>query len=217
MTKIFNLFFNLLFPAKCCVCGRIISDPVCPDCALRIRKRAESEINPPLYVDTMLVYGLYEGVLRKIIKKLKFGKKKRAADFLASEILKIISGNERICSADMIIPIPLHIQREKERGFNQSELIASLVAESLQIENRTDILHRIKNTGFMYKLKRDERTANVEGVFSVGKSQEIKGKSIILIDDILTTGSTISSAAGELKKNGAKAVYAICAAHAVLA
>ena len=108
---------------------------------------------------------------------------------------------------DYIVPVPLHKKRLKERGYNQSELIAKEVAEYLKIPMRTDLLIRTKATKKQSSLVRTERVTNVQSAFKC--TEKCDGKKILLFDDIYTTGNTAQSCARELANNGAEQICAL--------
>lgn len=104
---------------------------------------------------------------------------------------------------DLIVPIPIHKVKERERGFNQSDLIAYAISEYLNIPVRTDVIIRSKYTITQTVLDKNQREVNMKKVFTIPKISEIKDKKILIIDDVLTTGATINSAAAVLTSAGA--------------
>ncbi|MBD3264942.1 MAG: ComF family protein, partial [Candidatus Omnitrophica bacterium] len=113
---------------------------------------------------------------------------------------------------DYIVPVPLHPGRLKDRGYNQSSLIAEKLSQYFQIELRDDIIHTINFTASQTKLDRGRRYQNVKDNFRAAK--DVKDRNIILLDDIFTTGSTIQSCSRELKSKGAKNILAVTLARA---
>jgi ComF family protein len=109
----------------------------------------------------------------------------------------------------IIVPVPLHKKRLAERGFNQSELIARQIGKILSLEINTTLLSRIKNTKSQMKLDRSGRIANMQDSFICTDPVTVKGKNVILIDDVLTTGATIKEAAYALKTAGCGSISAI--------
>lgn len=114
----------------------------------------------------------------------------------------------------MLVPIPLHPSKLKKRGYNQSDLLAQGLGQKFDLLC-CDVLMRQYNTQSQYGLKREERIKNIKGAFllQLGFGQTIHGKCIFLIDDVLTTGTTLSEAGRVLKKAGAKEVYGVTLAH----
>ena len=114
----------------------------------------------------------------------------------------------------IIIPVPLHPLREKERGYNQAELLAREISLATGLPMRTDLLCRIRQTGVLAKMTRDERMTVMRRAFAVADTAEVRGKSILLVDDVFTTGATVHACAAALYQAGAKAVYAVTACRA---
>ena len=117
---------------------------------------------------------------------------------------------ERIC-ADLLVPVPLHKRKIRERGFNQSYLIARGIAEVLGIPVRTDIVHRCKWTQSQTALSKDERKQNVANAFRGGRAG-VSELRILVVDDVITTGATVEAVGAALKRSGAKYVIAVSAA-----
>jgi len=109
-----------------------------------------------------------------------------------------------------IAPIPLHNSKLKKRGYNQAEILAGRLAEKFNLKAK-NLLERIRNTKSQFKLKKEERRENVKNAFEIKSKglKDLREKSIFLVDDVLTTGSTLLEAANVLKRNGAKKVYGI--------
>jgi ComF family protein len=110
-------------------------------------------------------------------------------------------------SPEVIIPVPLHSRRIRQRGFNQAILIGELLSKEWNIPLERRLLRRIRWTEPQVNLAATERAANVKGAFAVDDPGKVKGRRIILIDDVLTTGSTVSECSKVLKKAGAEAVF----------
>ncbi len=209
----FDVFLNFLFPSKCVICGKI-GDILCNECFSKIKHYPQQKINPPLNVDLMIVCGYYDGILKKLIRKFKFSKKKSLYLPLSHFVEDCLKDTNYFHSVDLITSVPLHKNRLKERGFNQSELIAKHLSNFLNLPYEENILERTKETSFMYNLSKNDRKRNVKGVFSVNRN--IKGLKILIVDDILTTGATLSEVALEMKRKGANSVYALTVARSVI-
>ncbi len=121
-----------------------------------------------------------------------------------------ILADEVLSRSDFLIPVPLHSIKHRERGYNQSEHICKGISEITGIRACTDLLHRKKYTVSQTQLTLDERKENVGDAFRINmrKREEIEGRSFILVDDVITTGSTITACARQLKNAGAKNVHA---------
>jgi len=158
------------------------------------------------------VYYSYTNDVRTIIHNLKYLNKTHLAVKLGSSIGKIIKEDKSIRNWDLLIPIPLHKVKLRSRGFNQSELIVNAIAEVCSIKKDNKILTRHRYTKNQAALPMKERAANVRGAFSVIDNLNIEGKKIILVDDVITTGSTMLECMKVLKEAGAKEVAALSAA-----
>lgn len=108
----------------------------------------------------------------------------------------------------LIVPVPLHISRLRQRGFNQAVLLGKVLSQQLSLPLLPDALVRIKRTEPQIKLSAAERRLNVKGAFTVKRTETVVGKRILLLDDVMTTGSTMDECAKELKKAGASTVIA---------
>ena len=208
-----DIFLNLIFPPKCVICKKN-GDILCENCFSKIKHFPQQKINPPQNIDLMIVCGYYDGILKKLIRKFKFSKQKSLSSYLVRFVEECIRDTNYFLSIDLITSVPLYETRLKERGFNQSELIAKQLSNFLNLPYDGNILKRIKETSFMYSLSKNERKKNVKGVFSV--SRNLNGLNILLVDDILTTGATLSEIASEIKKHGANSVYALAVAKSVI-
>lgn len=166
------------------------------------------------------IYGFFSpfsydaGPIKTLIHDLKYRHMRGNAEILGGLLYRAIAYHGILLSRDsLIIPIPLHPARERTRGFNQSYLIAQALGEKIGIPARNDILRKIKNTKPQMGLLREERLKNMTGVFIISDIAAIKEKTIILLDDVKTTGATLDEAARVLRDAGAKKVWAITVAH----
>ncbi|MCB9893968.1 MAG: ComF family protein [Planctomycetes bacterium] len=166
----------------------------------------------------VVAIGKYEGVLKEICLALKFGGERKVAGVLAAWLAQLLFDRGLVDKIDVIVPMPLHVIRRFQRGYNQAEVIARPLAQSLEKPVLSEVLRRAGKTERQATLSPAQRKANVEGVFEVraGRTSDIDGKSVLLIDDVMTTGATLGAAARCLKKAGARAVYAAVAARASL-
>jgi ComF family protein len=162
---------------------------------------------------------MYEGVMQKLVRKLKYDDDRlvvrdmnvlmqKAFFKLQSEVDAFRNGHDVL-----IVPIPLHKSRERKRGYNQATLLAKGVGERNKLPVNCDVLKRVKKTKPQFGLNKQERLANIDGAFSLGRT-DVSGKSIILIDDVFTSGATLTLCAKLLTTGGASKVAAIAAARA---
>jgi len=150
--------------------------------------------------------------IQNIIHSFKYNKQYQIGIVLGEQISEHLHHQINKWNADFIIPIPLHRLRKAERGFNQSEKIAISIKHSLNISVYTDIIRRCRFTKTQTKLTLEERKENMSDAFTLRKHNLIKNKNIILLDDIITTGATITECGKLLKGNGANNIYALSVA-----
>ena len=148
----------------------------------------------------------HTGLARTLIHRLKFGDRMELAAPLAGWMVR--AGEELLDAADLLVPVPLHPSRLFQRRFNQAALLAKSIGELSGHSVSLNVLQRVKATRHQVGLKALERNANVRGAFRVPQAQKphIFGRHVLLIDDVLTTGATLSSAARALLRGGAKSV-----------
>ena len=160
--------------------------------------------------------GPFEAPLSDAIHRLKYSNAQSISRQLGRMMADVAEGKEKYKKADMILAVPLHNARKRERGYNQAQLLADQLGKALKIPSRQDIIFRARHTKSQTTLNKEERLRNVEGIFKVKSPEKIKDKTIILIDDVLTTGATIGSCGQSLMEAGAKQVLAMTAAAAPL-
>ena len=142
----------------------------------------------------------YEGKIRKIIIDYKFNEKSYIYVTFVNFLLKNKKIFENIKNYDTIIPVPISKKRQKERGYNQSLLIARKIAEKTNLELMNNCLIKTKNIIEQSKLNKEDRLQNIQGVYELTNRQLIENKKILLIDDIYTTGSTVNECSRILRK-----------------
>jgi len=133
--------------------------------------------------------------IRDLIEKFKYQRQRAVVKFFKNYIVNLLDENY-----DFIIPVPLHPLKEKERGFNQSLLIAELIKEELQVPIVTEGIVRTKYTKTQTKLSRKEREENVKNAFNIKSVKRFIGKKLLIVDDVYTTGSTVRSLAKSFPK-----------------
>ncbi|GAB4042633.1 hypothetical protein GCM10028774_55490 [Spirosoma jeollabukense] len=161
----------------------------------------------PIQFVASYVYFTKGGIIQKLIHGIKYKGRKEAAKTIASwygHQLRVDS--TLVNKIDILIGVPLHKSRLRQRGYNQADYIAQGLSESLNIPCRTDVLKRNRFKESQTKKNRLERWENVKTVFSVENYKEIEGKNVVVVDDVLTTGATIEACAIELLKAGCKSV-----------
>jgi ComF family protein len=154
---------------------------------------------------------VFDGSLRKAIHHLKYRHGRDMAGPLGEMMVRFWL--ETPLAVDAIIPVPLHPRRSRERGYNQSMLLAEQLTRAVGIPTLGDVLRRIKYTVSQTKLDGDRRRQNVAGAF-VCSGTGARGKNVLLIDDVCTTGATLEASSLALKAGGAKTVWALTLARA---
>ena len=192
---------DLIFPPRCEVCRAIGQEELCENCIKKI-----TFLRPSAFVHSV---GAYEGTLKSAILRFKFKKKLDLAGPLGILMVKYLSRHLDMNGIDFIVPVPLHIKRFKQRGFNQSELLAHVVTRYYDVPTVSGLLFRARQTHPQFDLPRTERFKNIKGAFEVKGANLLKSKSILLLDDIYTTGSTVSECTRVLRENGANNVHVL--------
>lgn len=210
-------FLHLIFPNLCHGCQRPLvkgEDLVCTVCLYELPKTNNYENQPnevwnkyagriPLeFCASYLKFGKSSSV-QKLLHKLKYENKPQIGVMLGKMYAEDLKG---CLSADVIVPLPLHKRRQRVRGYNQSEVFAKGLAEGLDIMLNTTAVVRTKHTKTQTKKSREERYLNMKEVFAVKDAEAFRGKKVLLVDDVVTTGATLTSCAEEILRAGAKAV-----------
>lgn len=216
-----NIFLDLLFPKRCVGC-KSVGSYLCTKCA---KKLAPVYTLVCLACDRPAIGGIthpgcrtryapdgystaytFATPVKELIHELKY---KGVSDIanLCATMLAVIVPNNVIERKPVVIPVPLHKVKWRQRGFNQSELLAKRLAKTIQLPLNTTVLQRITQTKSQAKLSRHERKENVKNAFAC--ASRLSGKSVLLIDDTVTTGSTIIACANALKRAGATYVWAL--------
>lgn len=163
-----------------------------------------------VHFDSGCVVFHFTGIIQNVIYRLKYGGERDMALIIGKLMAERLEDTG--WDIDMMIPVPLHVSRYKERGFNQSFLLASVMGRELEINVSQNILIRKRDTGSQTQLTGSYRVHNVKDAFSVKDCASLKGSSVLVVDDIMTTGATLNECSRELKKYGAGKVFCIAAA-----
>ena len=209
-----NPILKLLFPPKCMLCGMPLreDEEICGQCRQKVLlNTAPPRVEKGAFFDKAAAGLWYENDVRNAIQGLKYREKQNYARPLARVMVYAYQhkiGEE----CDLIAFVPTNPSTLRRRGYDQAQLLAEALAEMLDLPWMS-ALEKTRETTPMHGLKVDARRANVLGAYHVCCQQELlKGKRVLLVDDILTTGSTLSECARMLKTAGAARVYGLCAA-----
>ena len=200
--KIFKNILAVLFPQKCLGCKKE-NEILCSDCLLKI-----SRTDTPYLNGVHIAANYQDLVLKKALWMLKYQGVKQLAKPLA-ELIRERIWKKLETENWLLVPVPLSKNKLRHRGYNQAEMIAGELSGNV----RADILFKKFHTKSQVEVKdKEERLANIIGSFEVRNPETIRGKKIILIDDVLTTGATMREAKKVLKQAGAKKVVGVVVA-----
>ena len=193
----------------CAICGERLTVPYALLAADEVRCALCRRLEPP-YLKAA-AYGSYEGGLRELIHLLKYDGVRPAASVLGRMLAEATAILEPLFteSCVAVVPVPLHLRKRRQRGFNQTEMIAR-AALKLMAGNRFElqpVLQRTRETQSQIGLSRHQRRENLRGAFAVTAPEAIRGCEVLLVDDVFTTGTTASECARVLRRAGAAKVY----------
>lgn len=229
--SIVNNIIEFIAPSQCLVCGKYIGEieheliHICDNCVDDIDLADEPELiynsliensrEEKLPIDSIVCLLNFKArdSYKDMIHYLKYSSIPSIGEDLGILLYRRMQ-QYGFSKADCIIPIPVHHARKRERGYNQAYFIAKGISKVSGIPINDTSVKRNKYTGTQTALIKSQRKSNVSGVFSVKKVENIKDKSVILVDDVLTTGSTLISCAGVIKNSGASKIIAAVAAKA---
>lgn len=224
-----GILTGLLYPARCAVCDEVLSASekgICASCRACIRTVEDPyciKCGKPLH-DGQITYChdcgttvhaftrgrilFYYEDIRESVYRFKYEGRQEYASFYAAEAERIVGEEIRSWNAEALIPIPLHEAKLKKRGYNQAALFAEALSARMGIPVLEEALARERNTVPQKGLNREERQKNLKKAFKMIRN-DVKLKTIILIDDIYTTGSTVDEAGALLRQAGISDIYVI--------
>ena len=228
---------SLLYPPSCTICGKTVraGEYLCDDCEAKVVRIVppfcqkcsepfEGSINTALSCANCAHRTIYfaaavaayrgRGIVRDIIHEFKYNRQIHLRHLIARG-LRAALDDERLRERrfDVLMPVPLHPARQRERGFNQADMLAELLSAQTSIPCKA-LLQRIRYTTTQTSLDRAERMENLRNAFRLRKNADVRGLRVLLVDDVLTTGSTLSECSRVLKRAGAASIYAATAARA---
>ena len=204
-----NLLF-LFYPKHCVICGESLiqsEDYFCLECFLKLPKTnyhlsAENRTMErfvgkiPLIKASSYLYYDKGGIGQTLVAEIKYRKNQELGKWIGSYLAKDITASSNFFhDVDYLIPVPLHPKKQKQRGFNQAEMIAKGISQITHIPLETKNLYRVKANSSQTKKGVYERWKNSAGIFNVKNKQLFTGKHVLLIDDVLTTGATLEACA----------------------
>lgn len=220
---------DFAFPRLCLLCGEGFGEGrwLCPGCGRRLRESAAAALHrdpedfPYLtgerHFDGLAACWEFNPDLEQCVHRIKYSGMERLGRHLGSLAGEILRRAE-IPSArpDAVVPVPLHPVRRRERGYNQSERIAEGFAGVFRLPVRADLIARLRATKTQTGLTGEERQKNVSGAFRVLRPDSVSGLSLLVVDDVVTTGATLNACARALKEAGAECVTGFALARPVL-
>lgn len=233
MTEIIDKILDIIYPPACPVCGKALPiakgmrSSVCVECEKKLAYIDEShclkcgkELEDAekqycydcgrvehIYTQGIAAFSYTEGIKQSIYRYKYKGRREYAA-WYGEKVAKRCGMQIAVWNPDVIIPVPLHKDKLKKRGYNQAELIAIELGRRLGIPVNAECLMRGKNTAPMKELSENERTKNLENAFFL-KDDGVKYNKVMLVDDIYTTGATVDACAKTLKTAGVQQVYCV--------
>jgi len=205
MRKILNEIFDLFFPQYCLICEEEVvcmEQVICLDCLGNLpltdfsawpQNRLENSFKGRIRIQnaTSLLYFHKKGTVQKLIHQLKYRGKQRIGKFIGQWLSEEITLSNRFKNIDFIIPVPLHPDKEKKRGFNQVTTFAKSLSMGLKIPMRTDLLTKESGAGTQTLRNRIQRNKRNRNHFVLRQSHNLTNKHILIVDDIITSGATM--------------------------
>ena len=212
LSSFINYALNLIYPNVCGMCNKLCDKDLCKKCELKLNKIAKIKIDTywdKNYRKHLYIFK-YEGMIKEKLTDFKFNEK----IYIYKAFINFFIKNEKMCrffkSYDIIIPVPIHKKRKLERGYNQSAIFARNIANNFKnLIFIDDCLIKIKNNKPQSSKNRIDRENNVIGAYKLINSDKIKGKKVLLLDDIYTTGSTVDECCKILKQANPKCIDVI--------
>ena len=223
-----NLWLDFIFPGRCAVCDTVLpwgQRELCDTCKKEIKYSSRSvcykcgkpvkEYEEYCYDCRNKEHYFKQGValfpyeyIRPSLYRFKYGGRKEYARFYGRQMAVCFGEKKSLWKPQALVPIPLHKKKHKKRGFNQAELVARELSRYWKIPVMENLVVRCKNTRPMKEIVGTDRQNNLKKAFKLG-TNDVKLNTIIIIDDIYTTGSTIDAVAGECRKAGIENIYFI--------
>lgn len=209
VNNIIGTILDIIYPQVCGICGKVSSKSICNKCRARLKSEFKFEMDD--YTEDVqknfnehYYFFKYENLIRQQILDLKFHEK----TYVYKTIMYFFKENKKdlknLEKYDIIIVVPVSISRKKERGYNQSTILAKEISRIIERPFIENVLYKIKNTVPQSTLNKEQREQNAKGVYKVNNIQKIYNKKILIFDDIYTTGSTLNECAKVLIEQGIK-------------
>lgn len=233
--KIKKIFLNIIFPEKCFACGIYGDGYCCKNCFKRLERLSEKRckicnieipinyndicrectLNKP-YFSSVFSFGKYSGDLKKLIILYKYKSKRVLKDVLKNCLIEVFDKNKILLSAKIVIPVPMTAKKKIKRGFNHAQDLGLMISELFNINYSDTLLTRITERSPQNILSQKDRINNVKGNFCLSGKDIMLPSDIILIDDVITTGSTADECSKLLNPHRNKNIYVVSIARSLL-
>ncbi len=226
LDNIKNSFMQAVLPRKCPLCGKIIAanERICGNCSdtlvtvrtpiCRVCGREMFQCiceYEEFHFDRCVSPFVYTRSARTGVKRLKYKNSTETADFFGRRMALIVSQEFKRFDIDVVTGVPMHASDLQERGYNHAALLGRSVAKTLGLRYSSNLLTKPKAIQKQHTLNRTDRKTNVSGAYKVSRPETVQGMTVLLCDDVTTTGSTLSECARALKAAGAKRVLCVTA------
>ena len=209
MINIFQKILDLIYPQVCGICGKLDSKSLCNKCRIKLEK--EYKFQTDNYSEDLTknfiehnYFFKYQNEIRSLILALKFQEKPYVYKTIAYFLKNMQKSFENLKKYDIMIIVPISNQRKKDRGYNQTELVAREISKIINIPIAKNVIYKTKNTVPQSLLNREQREKNAKGAYNVTNITKVYNKKILIIDDIYTTGNTLNECANILIQKGIK-------------
>ena len=214
---------NFIYPPYCVICSSQLTENerlICDNCWLHmppveqdfdVFNEIKNKLDGEVYFSKVISVWEFSPTIQTAIHLLKYQNFKLLANRIGLFMADRLNKQSLPIDKMILIPVPLHKTRTRERGYNQSTLLCQVIANETGFGYSDKILKRIRYTQSQTKLDASERAKNVENAFKVINPEQIENRLVTLVDDVITTGSTMNECAKELMKNGANDVYLLSA------
>jgi competence protein ComFC len=243
LAEISDALVSVVFPPGCRICESLLTKasrvPLCQECLSSFERvpsiicqvcgrplpgLARKEGEPLLCsacqgrtyaFDRARSFALYKDAVVRAILLLKFEQIEPLGAWFAGQLAEMVNVDSDRLSVDVVVPVPLHREREKERGYNQAALLSKPLAKRLRLPHRAVLLMRTRARPDKQVLSLEERWESVRGAFATRPGSQVDNLRVLLVDDVLTTGATLDACARALREAGAKSVIGLTVARAL--
>lgn len=209
VNNIIDTILDIIYPQVCGICGKVARESICNKCKIKLKKEFQFEVDDystdiEKNFKEHYYFFKYENLIRQQILDLKFHEK----PYVYKTIMYFFKENKKdlknLEKYDIIVIVPVSIKRKKERGYNQSRILAKEISRIIERPFIENVLYKIKNTVPQSTLNKEQREQNAKGVYKVNNIQKTYNKKILIFDDVYTTGSTLNECAKVLIEQGIK-------------